>query len=73
MFFEHQTLSYVFNFVVEILLILTYVLRSVGQTVNDATFYVMWVVGLEVHITTLMSRFPVQFGGQFCCFTKCTF
>jgi hypothetical protein len=54
-----------FNFVIEILLILTYDLGSADQTMNDSPFYVMWVVGLEVQITTSMSRFPVHFLGQF--------
>jgi hypothetical protein len=44
-------MSYVFNFVVEILLISTYDLRPVDQIMNDSPFYVMWVVGLEVHVT----------------------
>jgi hypothetical protein len=34
-FIEHQIMSYVFNSVVEILLVSTYDLRSVDQTVND--------------------------------------
>jgi hypothetical protein len=55
----------VFNFVVEIPLILTYDIRSFAQTMNDSPFYVMWVVGLEVQITTSMIRLPVQFYGQF--------
>jgi hypothetical protein len=59
-------MSYVFNFVVEILLILTYDLRSVDQTVNHSPFYVIWVVELEVQITTSVSRLPVHFRGQFC-------
>jgi hypothetical protein len=58
-------MSYVFNFVVEILLILIFALRSVDQTLNDSPFYVMWVVGLEVQITTSMSKLPVHFCGQF--------
>jgi hypothetical protein len=45
--------------------ILTYDLRSVDQTMNDSPFYVMWMVGLEVQITTSMNRFPVNFHGQF--------
>jgi hypothetical protein len=64
-FIEHQIMSYVFNFVVEILLILTYDPRSVDQTVSDSPFYVMWVAGLEMQITTSMSRLPVHFRGQF--------
>jgi hypothetical protein len=32
---------------------------------NDSPFYVMWVVVLEVQITTSMSRLPVHFLGQF--------
>jgi hypothetical protein len=27
-------------------------------------FYVMWVVGIEVQLTTRMSRLPVRFCGQ---------
>jgi hypothetical protein len=58
-------MSHVYNFIVEILLILTYELRSVDQTVNDCPFYVMFVVRLEVQITASMNRLPVQFRGQF--------
>jgi hypothetical protein len=58
-------MSYIFNFVVEILLILTYDLRSVDQIKNDSPFYAMWVVGLEVQRTTSMSRLPIHFRGQF--------
>jgi hypothetical protein len=43
-FTEHQIMSYVFNFVVKIVLILTYDRHSVDQTMNDSLFYVMWVV-----------------------------
>jgi hypothetical protein len=32
---------------------------------NDSLFYVTWVVGLEVKITTCMIRLPVHFCGQF--------
>jgi hypothetical protein len=64
-FTKHQIVNYVSNFVVEILLILKYDLRSVDETMNDSPFYVMWVVGLEVQITTSMSRFPVYISGQF--------
>jgi hypothetical protein len=58
-------MSYVLNFDVEILLILTYGLCSADQTMNDSPFYMMWVVGLEVQKTTSMSRFLVHFHGQF--------
>jgi hypothetical protein len=58
-------MSYVLNFVVEILLVLTYDLGLTNQTVNDLSFYVMWVVDLEVQITTSMSRFSVHFHGKF--------
>jgi hypothetical protein len=58
-------MSYVLNFIVEILLILTYDLCSADHTINDYTFYVMWVVGIEVQITTSMSRLPVYFHSQF--------
>lgn len=40
--------SYILNFLVEIILILTYDLGSTDQTMNDSPFQVMWVVGLEV-------------------------
>jgi hypothetical protein len=39
--------SYVLNFIVEILLVLIYDLGSAVQTVNNFHFYVMWVAGLE--------------------------
>jgi hypothetical protein len=38
---DNHVMSYVFNCVVEILLILAYVLHSVDQTMNDSPFYVM--------------------------------
>jgi hypothetical protein len=44
-FVKHKIMSYVFNFVVEIL-ILTYDLGMADQTMNDSPFYMMWVVGL---------------------------
>jgi hypothetical protein len=47
-FTEHQIMSYDFDFVVKILLIFTYDLRSVDQIVDDSPFYVMWVVGFKV-------------------------
>jgi hypothetical protein len=56
-------MSDVFNFVVEILLILTYDLRSIDQILDDFPLHVMWVV--EVQITTSMGRLPVHFHGQF--------
>jgi hypothetical protein len=56
---------YIFSFVVKILLVLTYDLRSVAQTMNDSPFYVMWVIGLEVQITTSTTKLPVPFCGQF--------
>jgi hypothetical protein len=64
-FTEHQIMFYVSNFVVEILLILTYDLHSVDQTVNNSPFYVMWVVRIEVQITTSMSILLIHFCGQF--------
>lgn len=65
-FMKHQIMFYVLNFVVEIFLILTYeyALGSTDQTMNVSPFYVMWVAGLEVLITIIMSRFPLQFLGQ---------
>jgi hypothetical protein len=59
-FIKHQIISYVLNFLVEILLILTY--GSTDQAMNDSPFHVMWLV--EVRIMTCMSRFPVHFRGQ---------
>jgi hypothetical protein len=56
-FIKHQIMSYILNFLVEILLILMYDLSFTDQTMNDFPFHVMWVVGLEVQITTCMSRF----------------
>jgi hypothetical protein len=58
-------MSYVFNFVVKIRLVLTYDLRSVDQAMNHSPFYVIRVVGLEVEITTSKSKIPVHFCGQF--------
>jgi hypothetical protein len=63
-FIKYQIMSYILNFVFEILLILTYDLGLAEQTMNDTPFYMVWVVGLEVQITTSMSRFPVHFHGQ---------
>jgi hypothetical protein len=42
-----QIMSYVFNFVVEILLLLTHDLGLTDPTMNDSPFHVIWVVGLE--------------------------
>jgi hypothetical protein len=64
-FIKHQIMSYVFNFIVEMLLIFTYDLRSVDQTVNISPFHMMWVVGLEVQIMTSMSRLLAHFHGWF--------
>jgi hypothetical protein len=64
-FIKHQIISNVLNFLAEILQILTYDLGSTDQTMNGSPFHVMWVVGLEVQITTCMSRFLVYFRGQF--------
>jgi hypothetical protein len=38
---SHQIMSWFLNFVVEIFLVPTYDLGSVGQTMNDSTFYMM--------------------------------
>jgi hypothetical protein len=51
-------MSYVLNFLVEILVILTQDLGSTDQNIKYYSFHVMWVVGFEV------SRFPVHFNGQ---------
>jgi hypothetical protein len=56
-------MSYVFNLIVEVFLVLTYDLRSVDRTMND--IYVKWVAGLEVKMATSVSRLPVHFRGQF--------
>jgi hypothetical protein len=56
-------MSYVFNFLVEISLILTYDLGSTDNAMNHSSFHVMWVVGLEMQIMTCM-RFPVHLHGQ---------
>jgi hypothetical protein len=45
-FIEHQIMSYGFKFIVKVLLISTYDLRFVDQTMNNSSFCVMWVVGL---------------------------
>jgi hypothetical protein len=54
-------MSYILNFLGEILLILTYDLGLTDQTMID----VMWVIGLEVQIITCINRFPVIFLCQF--------
>jgi hypothetical protein len=56
----HYPSSYVFNFAVEILLILIYDLRSVDKTTNGSPSHAIWVLGIEVQITTSMSRFPAR-------------
>jgi hypothetical protein len=53
-------MSYVLNFLVEILQILTYDLGSAAQATNDFSFHMMWVDGLEMQITTCMSRYLVH-------------
>jgi hypothetical protein len=58
-------MSYVLNFIAEILLFLTYDLDLSDHTTKNSPCYVMWVAGLEVQITTNMSRFPAHFHGQF--------
>jgi hypothetical protein len=58
-------MSYVSDFVAKIILVLTYNLRSVEQTMGDSPFYVMWVVRIEVKITASVRRHSVHFGGQF--------
>jgi hypothetical protein len=42
-------MSYILNFLTEILLILTYVLASTDQAMNDSPFHMLWVVGLGCH------------------------
>jgi hypothetical protein len=56
---------YVLNFTVEILLVFTYDLDSTDQTMNDSPFYMMWVAGLEVQITTSMKSFQYIFVANF--------
>jgi hypothetical protein len=63
-FIKHKVMSYVFNFFVEILLTLTYGLRSADHTMNDSPFYVIYVGGFEVQITTSIVMFPVPFRDQ---------
>jgi hypothetical protein len=62
---EHQVMSYVSDFVAKIILVLTYNLRSVEQTMDDSLFYVMWVVRVKVKITASVCQLSVHFGGQF--------
>jgi hypothetical protein len=57
-------MSYVLNFLVEILLILAYDLVSTGQTMNGSLFHLRWVAGIEVLIMTSVSKFLVHFNGQ---------
>jgi hypothetical protein len=64
-FIKCQIMSYVVNFLVEILLILTYDRGCTDQTMNDSPFRMMWVVGVEVQIMTCMSTFLVHFYGKF--------
>jgi hypothetical protein len=65
-FIKHLIMSYLIHFLVEILLILTRMnFGSTDQATNDSPFRLMWVVGLEEQIKTCMSRFSVQFCGQF--------
>jgi hypothetical protein len=54
-------MSYVLNFHVEILLILTYDLGSTDQTTNGSRFHMMWVDVLEAKITTCVSRVTYAF------------
>jgi hypothetical protein len=58
-------MSYVLKFNAEILLILAYGLGLTDQTMNDSPFHMMWVIDLEVQITTGMNCFSVHFCGQF--------
>jgi hypothetical protein len=62
---KYQIMSYVFNFTVQILLIMIYDLCLVDRTMYNSPFYVIWVVGLEVQVMTSVSRLPVHFRGQF--------
>jgi hypothetical protein len=64
-FIKHQIMSYVLNYVVEILLNLTYDLGSSDQTMKDSLFHALWVVWLQVQIMTCMSRFLIHFHGKF--------
>jgi hypothetical protein len=56
-------MSHILNFLVEMLLIVTHDFGSTNQAKNVSPFHVIWVVGLEVQITTYMNRIPVQFRG----------
>jgi hypothetical protein len=62
---KHRIMSYVLNFFVEIFLNLTYDLRSTVQAMIDFPFHTTWAVGLELTIMTCISKFPVNFRGQF--------
>jgi hypothetical protein len=51
-FLKHQIMSYILNFLVDFLLILSYELGCTDLPMKDAPFCMMWVVGLEVQITS---------------------
>jgi hypothetical protein len=55
-FNKHQIMSYIFNFLVEILLILTYDLGSVDQSMNDSRFYVVCVTDFVDSVMKLSTR-----------------
>jgi hypothetical protein len=59
-FIEHQIMSYVFNFIVKILLILTYDLCSVDQTMNDSPFYRCPEIGTSSIDWVQLSRFYLK-------------
>jgi hypothetical protein len=56
---------YALNFTVEMLLVLTYDHDSTDQTMNDSPFYMMWVSGLEMQVTTSMNSFQYTFVANF--------
>jgi hypothetical protein len=56
---KYQIMSHVFNFLFEILLILTHDLGSTDQTINDSAFHVMWVVELEVQYICGIFSWPI--------------
>jgi hypothetical protein len=49
------------NILVKILLILTYYLGLIDQTMNNSPRYVMWVVGIEMLIASCMVAFWYTF------------
>jgi hypothetical protein len=53
-------MSYVLNFPAEILLILTFDIGYTDKAVNDSSFHIMGVVGLEMQMMYFLSIFIVN-------------